>query len=115
MSEEPRPLDDPFLPLLVAFDEDLAAGRETPPAVPPEWTERFEAARSVLQLLERAWPRGGAGDTTVDLPQAPAEGAAGEGTDRPAWENLRSSASWAAAASASSIWPATRNWDGAWP
>ena len=79
MSEEPRPLDDPFLPLLVAFDEDLAAGRETPPAVPPEWTERFEAARSVLQLLERAWPRGGAGDTTVDLPQAPAEGAAGEG------------------------------------
>ena len=44
MSEEPRPSDDPFLPLLVAFDEELAAGRETPPAVPPELTERFEAA-----------------------------------------------------------------------
>ena len=70
MNDEPTQSRDSLLPLLVAFDEGLAAGREPELAVPPDLAEDFGAARSVLRLLNEAWPRAESGDTTVDHSKA---------------------------------------------
>ncbi|HVS40562.1 MAG TPA: serine/threonine-protein kinase [Gemmataceae bacterium] len=66
MNDESQPSDDTLLPLLVAFDEGLAVGREPQLAVPSELADDFGAAQSVLRLLNQAWPRTGPADTTVD-------------------------------------------------
>ena len=72
MNEPASATHDSLLPLLVAFDEGLAAGRPPELAPPPELAAEFEAAQSVLRLLNQAWPQPSSADTTLELaPAAP--------------------------------------------
>jgi eukaryotic-like serine/threonine-protein kinase len=53
-----NPGDDPLTASLAAYDDALASGARPPSAdVPPELRPRFDRARGVLDLLERAYPR----------------------------------------------------------
>ena len=85
MNDEPTQTRDSLAPLLAAFDEGLAVGREPELAVPPELADDFAAARSVLRLLNEAWPRPSPADTTVDQssPPAAARAAAAAGSAGP--------------------------------
>ncbi len=113
MSDEPTQTHDSLAPLLAAFDEGVAVGREPELVVPPELADDFAAARSVLRLLNEAWPRPRPADTTVDqahpappTPEVPRPSRCG-------WADSRCCASWARAVSVSSTWPTIRRWPGA--
>jgi hypothetical protein len=64
MNRTPPP-EDPLVPLLVAYDEALAAGEVPETPVPPEVAARFRAARNVLSRLEQVWPRSSPDALTV--------------------------------------------------
>jgi serine/threonine-protein kinase len=66
MNDEATKLYDSLAPLLAAFDEGLAVGREPDLVVPPELAADFDACLLVLRLLNEAWPRPSAADTTID-------------------------------------------------
>jgi eukaryotic-like serine/threonine-protein kinase len=61
--------EGPLDAALAAYDEGLAAGKETDVAnlVPPELLPRLERARACLRRLERLHPRSGA-DSSADAP-----------------------------------------------